>query len=61
MIRPALPSELDVLITIDDDASSLYAEQGLHIALEPEHAFVRAERARWLRAAELGRASARVC
>jgi GNAT superfamily N-acetyltransferase len=55
-IRPALPTELDVLTAIDDDASSLYAEHGVAIELDPAHVFVRDERARWLRSAELGRA-----
>jgi len=56
IIRPALESELGELIAIDDDAGSLYAEHGLHIELAPDHVFAQAERARWLRAAELGRA-----
>lgn len=55
-LRPALPSEVDVLNDIDDDAVTLYAECGLSLALGPEHVFVRAEVARWLRSMELGRA-----
>jgi GNAT superfamily N-acetyltransferase len=55
-VRPALPSEIDVLNAIDGDATRLYAEYELSIELEPDHEFVRSEVARWSRAAELGRA-----
>jgi len=55
-LRPALPSEIEVLNAIDDDATTLYAEYGLPIELGLGSAFARAELARWLRAAELGRA-----
>jgi GNAT superfamily N-acetyltransferase len=55
-IRRALPSEIDVLNDIDDDASTLYAQHGLPIELGQDHVFARAERARWLRATERGRA-----
>lgn len=55
-IRPALASEIDVLNAIDDDATRLYADHGVHIELAPDHVFVRLELARWLRSAELGRA-----
>jgi len=55
-VRPALPSELDVLRSIDDDAAALYAEHGLAIELASDHPFVRDEQARWLRSAQLGRA-----
>jgi GNAT superfamily N-acetyltransferase len=55
-IRRASPSELDVLESIDDDASRLYAEHGLPIELGPDHVFARSELQRWLRSAELGRA-----
>jgi GNAT superfamily N-acetyltransferase len=55
-IRPALPSEIDVLKDIDADAGALYAEYGLSSELELDHVFARAELARWLRSAELGRA-----
>lgn len=54
-IREALPSEIDVLDAIDDDATLLYAEYGVSIELGPEHVFALAELARWLRSAELGR------
>jgi GNAT superfamily N-acetyltransferase len=55
-IRPALPSELDVLDAIDDDATTLYAACGMVIELAPDHVFVRGELERWLRSTELGRA-----
>jgi len=55
-IRSALPGDIDVLNAIDDDATRLYAEQGLPIELAPDHVFVLSELARWLRATELGRA-----
>jgi GNAT superfamily N-acetyltransferase len=55
-IRPALPSEIDVLNAIDDNATTLYAEYGMPIELGHDHAFVRNELARWLRSTELGRA-----
>ena len=55
-VRPALPSELGVLVAIDDDASQLYAEHGIQLTLTPDHEFCRAERARWQRSLTLGRA-----
>jgi GNAT superfamily N-acetyltransferase len=51
-IRPARADELDVLVAIDDDASTLYAEWGLAITLPPTHPFSVAERELWLRALE---------
>jgi GNAT superfamily N-acetyltransferase len=56
VVRCAKPTEIDALIAIDDDASTLYAQHGLAVVLPPEHAFVRDEVARWLRAAQLCRA-----
>src|SRR4051794_28800380 len=55
-IRIALPEEIDVLNAIDDDATTLYAKYGLPIELASDHVFARAELARWLHSAELGRA-----
>jgi GNAT superfamily N-acetyltransferase len=55
-IRPAVPSDIDVLCDIDDDATALYEECGLSTALEQDHVFVRAELARWSRSIELERA-----
>jgi GNAT superfamily N-acetyltransferase len=54
-IRSARPDELDTFRAIDDDASSLYPAHGIELDFPPEHEFVRAEQARWLRAAERGR------
>jgi GNAT superfamily N-acetyltransferase len=55
-IRPAVPSDIDALRDIDDDATALYEECGLAIVLGQGHVFVRAELARWSRSIELGRA-----
>jgi len=55
-LRLALPSEIGVLNDIDDDATTLYGEVGLPISLGLDHAFARAELARWLCSAKLGRA-----
>lgn len=54
-LRPALPGEIELLNDIDDDAVTLYEQHGPSIDLGPEHAFVRAELARWSRSLELGR------
>ncbi|HEY8945178.1 MAG TPA: GNAT family N-acetyltransferase [Polyangiaceae bacterium] len=56
MIRPASADDIDDLISIDDDAAHLYGEHGLRVELAPEHPFCRAERLRWHRSAQLGRA-----
>lgn len=55
-VRPALPSEMELLRAIDDDAATLYGEHGVTIELTSEHPFLRDELARWLRSAQLGRA-----
>lgn len=55
-IRPALPTDIDTLNAIDDDATRLYAEHGIRLELAPDHVFVVNELARWLRATELERA-----
>jgi GNAT superfamily N-acetyltransferase len=49
--RLADPTELPLLVAIDDDACRLYDEAGLTVNLSADHAFIRAERARWLAAA----------
>jgi GNAT superfamily N-acetyltransferase len=54
-LRPALASELELLMSIDDDASTLYAVHGMTIEVGPGHPFVLAERKRWLESAEQGR------
>jgi GNAT superfamily N-acetyltransferase len=53
-IRRARPIELDAIVGIDDEASVLYADAGIAIDLDPEHPFVRAERARLERAISMG-------
>jgi len=55
-IRPARADEIAVLSALDDDASKLFAEHGLPIELSADHAFARAELARWQRCAQLGQA-----
>jgi GNAT superfamily N-acetyltransferase len=55
-IRNARPEELDTLVQIDDAASALYAEAGLPLSLPADHPFVLAERERWRRAIDGGRA-----
>lgn len=51
------PSDMAEVIQIDDDAMLLYGEAGLTFELESTHPYALAERARWLRSAELGRLS----
>jgi len=53
-IRTATASELDSILSIDDDASGLYADAGMAIVLPASHPFVVAERASWLGAANRG-------
>jgi GNAT superfamily N-acetyltransferase len=54
-IHTGTPADLATLVAIDDDASRLYAQAGLHIDFPPEHPFAVAERASWRRSLELGR------
>jgi len=54
LIRRASPDELDEIVAIDDDASTLYHQAGIHVEMGPEHPFVRAERTCWARAARNG-------
>jgi GNAT superfamily N-acetyltransferase len=53
-IRTARADELPVLVSIDDDAGTLYAEWGLELALPETHPFTVAERALWGGAIERG-------
>lgn len=46
-IRSAAPSELDVVLSVDDDASRRYPSAGVVIDLAVTHPFIVAERARW--------------
>jgi hypothetical protein len=54
MIRSAHPTELQTLVAIDDDASTLYAEGGLKLTLDHSHPFVIAEFQRWAEAIRRG-------
>jgi GNAT superfamily N-acetyltransferase len=54
-LRLALPSEIDELVAIDDDAAALFVEAGLDFSGPEIAAFGAAERARWLAAARQGR------
>lgn len=49
-LRLARPDELQELIAIDDEASELYAQAGLALALTKDHPFVKAEAERWAKA-----------
>ena len=50
-LRKARPSELALVIAIDDDASTLFAEAGLEVGhLGSTHPFVRSDHATWARA-----------
>lgn len=51
----ATPQQIDALLDIDDDAALLFSEAGFRFDGENLAAFVAAERARWLAAAEQGR------
>lgn len=53
-IRSGTPSDVADVIRIDDDATLLYAESGLVIALPASHPFTIDERSRWTRSAETG-------
>ncbi len=54
-VEVATAADFDDVVRIDDDATALYAEAGLELVLGASHPFSRAEQARWLRSAELGR------
>ncbi|TQV69917.1 GNAT family N-acetyltransferase [Exilibacterium tricleocarpae] len=51
-LRKAQPDELETLIAIDDEASTLYTNAGLHISFANNHPFIVAESIRWARAIE---------
>jgi GNAT superfamily N-acetyltransferase len=53
-IRTARADELSVLVAIDDDAATLYAEHGLDLLLPETHPFTVAECALWRGALERG-------
>ncbi|HVU05318.1 MAG TPA: GNAT family N-acetyltransferase [Polyangiaceae bacterium] len=54
-LRVATVDEMDVIVAIDDDATSLYRAAGIVIDLPPDHPFTVDERRRWTAAAERGR------
>lgn len=56
VIRKASPDEIDEMVAIDVDASSLYVEAGLDADLGPAHPYSVAERACWTRCAQAGNA-----
>ena len=53
-LRKAVSEELDRLIDIDDEASTLYEAAGIKIALDYDHPFVVAESQRWADAINKG-------
>lgn len=53
-LRAAREGELSTLVAIDDEASTLYAHFGIHIALEKDHPFVVNEASRWARSIARG-------
>lgn len=55
-VRTAEPGEIDLLVALDDSASSLYTEAGFELDLPPTHPLCVAERERWLLATEEDRA-----
>lgn len=55
-IRMALRNELDLLLEVDEDATRLFEENGVAVAVAGSHPFVRAERTRWTAALEAGSA-----
>lgn len=54
-IRLGTPSDMPAVVGIDDDATHLYAEAGIVIALALTHPFTVDERARWTHSAETNR------
>ncbi len=53
-LRRASATDLGEVLAIDDDATRLYGEAGLAVALPPTHPFVVAEVARWSEAIRFG-------
>jgi len=53
-LRAARADELGVLVAIDDDASTLYADAGIALRFESSHPFVAAERTRFQAALQRG-------
>lgn len=53
-IERAVPADMPDVVRIDDDATTLYAEVGLHFALHSKHPFAIDEQRRWRSASERG-------
>lgn len=49
-----MPDDWSAIVSIDDDASALYAEAGIALGLGVDHPFVLAEQARWRSSLERG-------
>jgi GNAT superfamily N-acetyltransferase len=54
-LRTASEAEAALLVAIDDDACTLYAEAGMHFAFGADHPFALSEHARWRAGAAAGR------
>lgn len=55
MLRLGHPEEINAIASIDDDASTLYADAGISMAHLEGHPFALKEQARWLASARAGR------
>lgn len=55
MLRLGRPEEIDAIVAIDDDASTLYFEAALSMANLEGHPFALKERASWLASSRAGR------
>jgi GNAT superfamily N-acetyltransferase len=53
-IRTGSAAELDTLVEIDDDASTLFVQAGLDLDLPVDHPFFIAARSRWMRSLASG-------
>ncbi|MFG1497311.1 GNAT family N-acetyltransferase [Saccharospirillum sp. HFRX-1] len=53
-LRIAEPSDLQSLIDIDNESSTLFEQAGLHFELDDDHPFVQGEALRWSRAIDQG-------
>lgn len=54
-IRPATLEDMPEVVSVDDDATQLYARAGIELGLTNDHPFAVDEQRRWRRSAELGR------
>lgn len=53
-LRAGRGTELSTLVSIDDDACSLFVDAGFDVDLPPEHPYTSAEHARWQRVLDAG-------